>query len=137
MGTAGSASALGFNDLVGKIAPGYKADLVFLDLNNVNFIPLNDTANQIVNCEDSSAVDSVMIGGRMVLSGRQFTGFDFDALRRRVADSISRLRVENAQTYESMEAIATFVSHHCVGLVREHYHVQRRLDITKESESST
>ena len=137
MGTAGSASALGFNDLVGKIAPGYKADLVFLDLNNVNFIPLNDTANQIVNCEDGSAVDSVMIGGRMVLSGRQFTGFDFDALRRRVADSISRLRVENAQTYESMEAIATFVSHHCVGLVREHYHVQRRLDITKESESST
>ena len=58
--------------VIGKVAPGYKADLVFLDLANVNFLPLNDAANQIVNCEDSSAVHSVMIGGRMVLEERQF-----------------------------------------------------------------
>jgi guanine deaminase len=137
MGTAGSAAVLGLGDLVGRIAPGYKADLVFLDLNSVNFVPLNDAANQIVNCEDSSAVDSVMIGGSMVLAGRRFTRFDFDALRGRVADTVARLREQNAATFEDMQAMATFVSHHCVGLVREHYHVQRRLDAPTESRSST
>ena len=129
MGTAGSAAVLGLDDVVGGIAPGYKADLVFLDLTSVNFVPFNDAANQIVNCEDSSAVDSVMIGGRTVLAGRRFTQFDFDALRGRVADTIVRLREQNAATFEHQQAMATFVSHHCVGLVREHYHVQRRLDI--------
>lgn len=128
MGTVGSASALGLGNEVGRIEPGYKADLLFLDLNNVNFVPLNDAANQIVNCEDSSAIDSVMIGGRMVLSGRRFADLDFDALRRRVADTVERLREQNADSFDRMQAMATFVSHHCVGLASERYHVQRRLD---------
>ncbi len=29
---------------IGRLAPGYKADVVFLDLGNVNFVPLNDIA---------------------------------------------------------------------------------------------
>jgi len=128
MGTSGSARVLGLGERIGKIESGYKADLLFLDLGNVNFVPFNDAANQVVNCEDSSAVDSVMIGGRMVLSGRRFTAFDFDALRRRVADTVARLREHNAVSFERMQAMAGFVSRHCVGLCREDYHVQRRLD---------
>ena len=38
--TAGSARALGFGDRIGRIAKGYKADLVFLDLAHINWIPL-------------------------------------------------------------------------------------------------
>ena len=128
LGTASGAAVLGLGGVIGRIAPGFKADILFLDLNNVNFVPLNDAANQIVNCEDSSAVESVMIGGRMVLSGRRFTSFDYGALRRRVAETTARLRTLNAEPRQRMEALAAFVSHHCVGLVCEHYHVQRRLD---------
>jgi guanine deaminase len=128
MGTTGSATVLGLGEVVGRVEPGYKADLLFLDLSNVNFVPFNDAANQVVNCEDSSAVDSVMIGGRMVLSGRRFTDFDFDALRRRVADTAARLREENVEPYGRMQAMAAFVSRHCVGLTCTPYHVQRRLD---------
>ena len=69
-----------------------------------------------------------MIGGRMVLSGRRFTGFDYGALRRQVEDATARLRDFNAESRQRMEAMASFVSHHCVGLIREPYHVQRRLD---------
>ncbi len=137
MGTAGGASVLGLGDLVGKIAPGYKADILFLDLGNVNFVPLNDAANQVVNCEDSSAVDSVMIGGRMVLSGRRFTSFDFEALRQRVNEASARIRERNADSFVNMQAMAGFVSQHCVGLVRDHYHVQRRLDPQPEDAPST
>ena len=137
MGTAGGAAVLGLGDLTGRVSPGYKADLVFLNLASVNFVPFNDAANQIVNCEDSSSVDSVMIGGRMVLSERRFTQFDYDALRGRVADTVARLRERNAPTRECMQAMAGFVSHHCVGLTREHYHVRRRLDAKEEGRPST
>ena len=40
--TQGSARALGFGDRLGRIAPGYKADIVFLDLHNVNWMPFNN-----------------------------------------------------------------------------------------------
>jgi 5-methylthioadenosine/S-adenosylhomocysteine deaminase len=127
-GTLGGASALGMAGMVGRLAPGFKADIVFIDLTNINFVPLNDVANQIINCEDSSAVDSVMIGGRMVLQGRRFVSLDFDKLRRDVQATADRLRDQNAPTKERMEAMAKFVSSHCVGLACEGYHVHRSLD---------
>ena len=126
--TLGGASVLGMGDLIGRLAPGYKADIVFLNLTNVSFVPLNDIPNQIVNCADSSAVDSVMIGGRMVLEGRRFISIDFDRLRNDVQATVERLREKNAQAHERMEAMAAFVSSHCVGLACEGYHVHRRLD---------
>ncbi len=133
LGTMGGADVLGFGGVIGKVAPGYKADIVFLDLANVNFLPLNDAANQIVNCEDSSAVHSVMIGGRMVLEDRRFVDFDYDGLRKRVALATGRLREANADSRVRMEAMAEFVSHHCVGLACENYPVSRRLDLTSET----
>ena len=116
MATTGSARVLGFDGQLGRIAPGYYADLVLLDLANVNFVPLNGAANQIVNCEDSSAVTSVMIGGRMVLADRRFTTFDYEALRARVAEAVMRLAEINQPARDTAELMAKYVSDHCVGL---------------------
>ncbi len=127
-GTLGGAAVLGLDGVIGAIAPGHKADIVFLDLGNVNFVPLNDAANQIVNCEDSSAVHSVMAGGRMVLRDRRFTEFDFDALRRKAAAATARLAEIDVAPKARKEAMAAFVSAHCVGLVCQDYHVHRRVD---------
>jgi len=129
LATSGGANVLGMAQKIGRVASGFKADMIFLNLDNINFVPLNDAANQIVNCEDSSAVDSVMIGGRMVLSGREFTSFDYTALRSKAEMAVGRLRQANIETHGRMEAMAEFVSRHCVGLVCQHYHVERRLDL--------
>ena len=121
--TLGGARVMGMADIIGQVAPGFKADMVFLDLGNINFVPLNDAANQMVNCEDSSAVDSVMVDGRMVLEHRRFVDFDFAALRRAVNAAAGRLGEANAETRMTMEAMAPFVSAHCVGLACRQHHV--------------
>ncbi|MEM8878142.1 MAG: amidohydrolase [Pseudomonadota bacterium] len=122
--TLGGARVMGMDDQIGQIAPGYKADIVLLDLDNVNFVPLNNAANQIVNCEDSSAVLTVMIGGRMVMQDRKFIGIDYALLREKVAEATARLSEANAETKARMEALTPFVSAHCVGLACQHYHVR-------------
>ena len=65
---------------------------------------------------------------RIVLEGRRFISIDFDRLRNDVQATVERLREKNAQAHERMEAMAAFVSSHCVGLTCEGYHVHRRLD---------
>jgi len=49
-------------------------------------------------------------------------------LQRDVQSSVDRIRAENAATREQMDAMATFVSRHCIGLAAEGYHVHRRLN---------
>ena len=83
--TEGGARALGFGDRIGRIAPGWKADLVLLDLDHPNWLPLNDPVNQLVHCEDGTAVDSVMVGGRMVVENRRILTVDLARLRDRAA----------------------------------------------------
>ncbi len=125
--TAGSARALGMGDAIGRLEPGFKADMVFLDLGCVNFVPFNDPTNQIVLCEDSSAVASVMVGGRMVLDAGRFTGFDYAKLRADVEAAVERLRGANADLKELALALEGHVGKFCVGLAQGPYHVQRGL----------
>jgi guanine deaminase len=123
--TEGSARALGFGDRLGRIAPGYKADIVFLDLTNVNWMPFNNVTNQLVHTEDGSAVHSVMVGGRMVVESRRVAGVDMAALARRVEDARARLEsvsVPNQQLFGRVEQI---VNTFCPGLAKMPYHIDR------------
>jgi 5-methylthioadenosine/S-adenosylhomocysteine deaminase len=116
MATAGSARALGFDALVGRIAPGYKADIVFLDLGHINYIPLNDPTNQVVHAEDGSAVDSVMIGGRLVVDRRRLTTIDTSQLAARVEEAVTRLRSLNAEARARAEQLEPALTGFCLGL---------------------
>jgi 5-methylthioadenosine/S-adenosylhomocysteine deaminase len=123
--TEGSARALGFGDRLGHIAPGYKADLVLLDLDHPNWMPFNDPVNQLVHCEDGTAVDSVMVGGRMVVEHRRILTVDPARLRDRATASRDRLAAANADNRLLYEALAPVVSSHCPGLARLPYQVNR------------
>ena len=123
--TEGSARALGFEGAIGWLAPGYKADIVFLDLSHPNWIPLNDPTNQLVHTEDGGAVTHVMIGGRMVVQDRRLTTVDVAALAREAEAARERLARFNAPGKDLYERLATVVGRFCPGLAHVPYHVAR------------
>jgi guanine deaminase len=123
--TEGSARVLGLGDRIGRIAPGYTADLVLLDLDHPNWLPLNDPVNQLVHCEDGTAVESVMVGGRMVVENRRILTVDLEHLRDRASASRDRLLAVNADNRLLYDALAPVVGSYCPGLARTPYHVHR------------
>jgi 5-methylthioadenosine/S-adenosylhomocysteine deaminase len=123
--TEGSARALGFEGRLGRLAPGYKADIVFLDLHHPNWIPLNDPTNQLVHTEDGGAVTHVMIGGRLVVEHRRVTTVDVIALAREVEAARRRLTETAAPAKALYEQLAPLVGRFCPGLAHVPYHVSR------------
>jgi cytosine/adenosine deaminase-related metal-dependent hydrolase len=123
--TEGSARALGLEGKIGRLAAGYKADIVFLDLGHVNWLPLNDPTNQLVHTEDGSAVSHVMIGGRMIVDNRRLTTVDLGALAREAASARERLARLNAPGKELYEQLAAVVGRFCPGLAHTPYHITR------------
>ena len=130
MATRGSAGVLGFEGAIGAIEPGRKADVVFLDLAHVNYVPLNDPVNQIVHGEDGTGVESVMIGGRMVLEGRRMVGVDEAKLARDAAAAAERLAGVNAGTRAVVERLEGAVGRYGVEWSREDYHIERHARCT-------
>jgi len=124
--TLGSAHALGFTN-AGEIRAGAKADLVFLDLHAINWIPHNWTVNQIVHAEDATSVRHVMIGGRLVVRDRALTTVNLPRLAREAKAARERLEQANAQMKALVEQLSVVVGSFCPGLAAAPYHVRRYL----------
>ena len=122
--TAGSARALGFKD-IGALAPGMKADIVFLDLTATVWIPHNATINQIVHSEDSTGVRHTMIGGEFVYFDRKHTRLDVARLARDAEEARDRLEGLNAAMRDLYERLIPVVSSFCPGLASQPYHLNR------------
>ncbi len=122
--TAAGARALGF-ERIGRIEKGYKADLVFLDLAALQYVPANDLVNQLVFAEDGTGVDSVMIAGRMVLEHGRFTTIDLARIRVQAEEAVARLAAANEATRRLSEQLAPYIGQYCSGLAAAPYPVQR------------
>ena len=123
--TFGSARALGMGDRIGKLEKGFKADIVFLDLEQVNWIPCNDPTNQIVHTEDGTGVHSVMIGGRMVVENRKLLTVDLGDLARKAEKARERLEKANRPAKALYGKLEKIVGTFCPGLARQPLHIDR------------
>ena len=123
--TVGSARALGFGDKIGRIAPGYKDDLVFLDSRHINMIPLINITNSLVHAEDGGAVHSVMVGGALVVAGRKLLNVDMEKLALDAENAVERLERLNHANHALYRELEPVVGSYCPGLAAEPYHVHR------------
>jgi len=82
--TLGNARTAGLADRLGALKPGYKADMILIDLNDVAYLPYNSAARQLVYTEAGRGVETVIVNGRAVIKERKVKSFDEDALRREV-----------------------------------------------------
>ena len=124
-GTVGSARALGLGYKIGKLEKGYKADIVFLDLQNVNWIPCNDPTNQIVHTEDGSGVHSVMIGGRMVVENHKLLTVDIAALAGKAEKVRERHAAGRKISKPLFDRLEKVVGTFCPGLAQQPLHIDR------------
>jgi guanine deaminase len=91
MATAGSARALGLGDQVGSLEPGKQADLVVLRRDVPALTPLNDVAWQLVQGVPESAIERVLVGGRVVVDGGRVVTLDESAVLAEAAERGRRL----------------------------------------------
>ncbi|MDR6663532.1 MULTISPECIES: amidohydrolase family protein [Tardiphaga] len=124
--TAGSARALGLSH-TGVLAPGYKADIVFLDLGAINWIPHNWSVNQLVHTEDATSVRHVMIGGSFVVRDGRLLTLDMARLAREAEAARDRLEILNAEWRGLFERLEPVVASFCPGLAARPYQINRYL----------
>ena len=128
MATRGSARGLGFDGLIGALAPGFKADIVFLDLRRIQYLPLNHAARQVVFQENGAGVKHVMIDGRLIVRDGRVLTVDYARLREEVTRANDRLRLENEDAARLVRQLEPLVGQFCIGLSKEPYHVNRLVD---------
>lgn len=75
LGTLNGARALGLKDL-GELREGFKADLVLLDMSGVEWQPNYNPLSLLVYSTNSSAVDTVIVDGKILMEHRQLKTLD-------------------------------------------------------------
>lgn len=117
MATQGSADLLGLPN-TGRLAVGKCADLVFIDLADIAYLPLNNFWNQLVFSESGRGVKRVMVDGQVIYEEGRFTLFDYDDLRERVNDTAERLKDTAQERRARFKNLESVVSLFCVGLAQ-------------------
>jgi 5-methylthioadenosine/S-adenosylhomocysteine deaminase len=80
---AGAAGAR-LGHLVGRIAPGLRADLTLIDMSDPSWSPFNSAARQLVHVELGRGVRHVIVDGAVVVRDRKLTTIDEDEIYRAV-----------------------------------------------------
>src|SRR5437868_3152961 len=79
MATVQGARALHLESEIGSLEAGKKADIVVIDLNAPNAVPVYDIYSQIAYSLKASDVNTVVIGGRVVMRDRKLLTVDEQA----------------------------------------------------------
>jgi 5-methylthioadenosine/S-adenosylhomocysteine deaminase len=99
----GGAAAL--RQPIGRLEPGYHADLTILHCRNLFLAPWEQLAGQIVHSELGGSVDSVIIDGQPVLMGGRFVGIDEAEIHREAQAIVNRLYAGLPERMARFEAV--------------------------------
>ena len=88
--TKNGALAMGRDD-IGEITPGNVADLTILDLDRPNMQPINDPIAALAYSANGSEVETVFVGGKILMENREFLTIDSERVLfevRKICDRI-------------------------------------------------
>ena len=91
MATAAGAAANGLSRKVGSLAVGKQADIVLLQADSINVLPVNDLAGAVVSGMDASNVHTVLVAGQVRKRGGQLVGVDLAKLYTRAYEARDRV----------------------------------------------
>ncbi len=93
MATINGAKALHWEDEIGSIAIGKAADIIALDLHNVEAMPCYNPTAQLVYAMPRSNVTHSWVNGRILMQNRELTTIDVPALLKRTQAWQEKLKV--------------------------------------------
>jgi 5-methylthioadenosine/S-adenosylhomocysteine deaminase len=112
MATEGGAAALMLPDRLGKLAPGYLADITLLDLRSPHLTPFNDAYCHLAFTEPGSSTHTVIINGQIVLDDGVITTFDEAAILAEVRE-VTKSRPHRQPIPERVRfAMERFMAYH-------------------------
>lgn len=101
MATVRGAKALNWDNEVGSIAKGKKADITIVDTSDIMWTPSYNVVGELVRFGSSRDVDTVIIDGKVVLENRRLRTIDEDALIKNAREfgKDQKSRLEKARYY--------------------------------------
>lgn len=106
MATVGGAAAFRQTGRIGAIAPGYRADIVLYRLDHPSWTPVNDPVAHLVFAETGSAVDTVLVDGRVLVEDGRVRCFDTKLLYEEIRSSAAKLLRRNDDLFKIAQSIA-------------------------------
>jgi cytosine/adenosine deaminase-related metal-dependent hydrolase len=93
MATIAGAKAIGRERDLGSLAAGKLADIVLVDLNRPQTVPVHNVVSNLVFAASPGNVDTVIIGGKIVLKEGTFTNIDERAIMTRANERAGAIRL--------------------------------------------
>jgi cytosine/adenosine deaminase-related metal-dependent hydrolase len=106
--TRGGARGMRLQGETGCLAPGYRADIILLDLDTLAFTPLNDLRRQLVFCETGSSVVMTMVGGDIVVDRGRVLTVDESALKAEIRELHAEFRDGFTRTTEAARMLEPY-----------------------------
>ena len=94
MATIGGARALGMGDRIGSLEVGKLADVIIVDKDAVNMIPMYDVYSALVYAAAAANVTTTIVHGRMIMEDRRLRTVDVEEIRRDVLELNEEIKRE-------------------------------------------
>jgi 5-methylthioadenosine/S-adenosylhomocysteine deaminase len=82
--TLQGAKACGLDHKTGSLTPGKEADIVLINTNAMNLIPVNNAIGAVVEFSHVGNIDTIFVAGKVRKKNGRLVGLDFPVFRKRV-----------------------------------------------------
>jgi cytosine/adenosine deaminase-related metal-dependent hydrolase len=82
--TLQGARACGLDHKTGSLTPGKEADIVLVNTNALNLMPVNNPVGAVVEFSHVGNIDTILVAGEVKKRGGKLVGVDLPAFRKKV-----------------------------------------------------